>query len=214
MGMDYMERFHLIQHPLLEHKLFQLRNRYTGTKDFRKCVEEMTSLLCYEATRDIPMGERPVETPFGEIKAREIEGKTLAAVVILRAGLGMLDGVLSLVPSAKVGHIGIYKDEKTGELVRYYCKMPQDIVHRQVLLLEPILATGETTDMAVQMLENYRCYQVKLLCLVAVQQGVDFLLKRHPGLEIYCAAMDSRINEEGYIIPGIGDAGDRMFGTM
>ena len=114
----------------------------TGTKDFRKCVEEMTSLLCYEATRDIPMGERPVETPFGEIKAREIEGKTLAAVVILRAGLGMLDGVLSLVPSAKVGHIGIYKDEKTGELVRYYCKMPQDIVHRQVLLLEPILATG------------------------------------------------------------------------
>ena len=144
MGMDYMERFHLIQHPLLEHKLFQLRNKYTGTKDFRKCVEEMTSLLCYEATRDIPMGERPVETPFGEIKAKEIEGKTLAAVVILRAGLGMLDGVLSLVPSAKVGHIGIYKDEKTGELVRYYCKMPQDIVHRQVLLLEPILATGET----------------------------------------------------------------------
>ena len=212
--MDGKEKFHLIEHPLLQHKLFRLRDRSTGTKEFRKVVAEMTSLLCYEATKDIPLCEKTLETPFGEVTAREIEGKTLAAVAVLRSGLGMLDGVLSLVPSAKVGHIGIYKDRNTGQPVQYYCKMPQDIGQRQVLLLEPMLATGETAEMAVRMLENYRCYQVKLLCLVAVQQGIDYLMKRHPNVEIYCAAVDGGMNRDGYIVPGIGDAGDRMFGTV
>ena len=208
------DHIHVIQHPLMEHKLFQLRNRNTGTRDFRKCVAEMTSLLCYEATRNLPLCEKTVETPLGTMTARDIEGKTLAAVAILRSGLGMVDGILTLVPSAKVGHIGIYRDDQTDQLVQYYCKMPQDISRRQVLLLEPLLATGETTSMAVRMLENYRCTEISLLCLVASEQGIEKIRKQHPGVHIYCAAVDSRVNADGYLVPGIGDAGDRIFGTM
>ena len=207
------ERFHLIDHPLLEHKLCQLRDDNTGTKEFRFLVSEMTTLLCYEATRDIPLHDKRVKTPLGYADCKEIEGKTLAAVAILRAGLGMVDGVMTLVPSAKIGHIGIYKDETTKKPVEYYCKMPTDISSRQVLLLEPMLATGETTSYAAQIIENYRCHDIKLLCLVAHKDAVERLLKEHPTLHIYCAALDDQVNEKGFLFPGVGDAGERMFGT-
>ncbi len=176
-------------------------------------VSEMTTLLCYEATRDIPLQETQVTTPLGRANCHEIEGKTLAAVAILRSGLGMVDGVMTLVPTAKIGHIGIYKDETTKKPVEYYCKMPTDISSRQVLLLEPMLATGETTSYAAQILENYRCHDIKLLCLVAHQDAVERILREHPKVNIYCAALDDEVNERGFLVPGVGDAGERMFGT-
>lgn len=207
------ERFHLIDHPLLEHKLCQLRDQNTGTKEFRFLVSEMTTLLCYEATRDIPLREKEVTTPLGTASCHEIEGKTLAAVAILRSGLGMVDGVMTLVPTAKIGHIGIYRDETTKKPVEYYCKMPTDIASRQVLLLEPMLATGETSSYAAQIIENYRCHDIKLLCLVAHRDAVERILRDHPTVNIYCAALDDEVNERGFLVPGVGDAGERMFGT-
>ncbi len=210
---DTNERFHLIDHPLLAHKLFTLRDKNTKTKDFRTCLSEMTSILCYEATRTMPMRRVPVETPFAAMEAPDMEPGSLAAVAVLRSGLGMTEGVLTLAPFAKVGHIGIYIDKELGRPVQYYSKMPTDISNRHVLLLEPMLATGRTADYAITMLENYRCPAVSLLTIVAVQQGVDLVLERHPYVHIFAAALDSSINELGYIVPGLGDIGDRMFGT-
>lgn len=210
---DSSGSFHLIDHPLLQHKLFTLRDENTKTKDFRTCLSEMTSILCYEATRKMPMREVSVTTPFAEMKAPDMEPGSLAAVAVLRSGLGMTEGVLTLAPFTKVGHIGIYKDKESGQLVQYYSKMPLDISRRHVLLLEPMIATGETADFAIRMLENYRCPAVSLLSIVAVQQGVDLILSRHPYVNIYAAALDSGVNGDGYIVPGLGDIGDRMFGT-
>ncbi|MBQ1384527.1 MAG: uracil phosphoribosyltransferase [Firmicutes bacterium] len=207
------EGFHLIEHPLLQHKLITLRDKNTNTKDFRSCVAEITTILAYEATRDLPVCERSVETPFANMQAPDMEPGSLAAVVLLRAGLGMADGVQTLAPFVKIGHIGIYKDKETGLPVQYYSKMPTDISRRHVLLLEPMLATGETADHAIRMLENYRCPAISLITIVSVQRGIDLVLSRHPYVNIYAAAVDDKINENGYIVPGLGDIGDRMFGT-
>ncbi len=207
------EQIHLIDHPLLQHKLCQLRDQNTGVKDFRECVEEVSSLLCYEATRHLPLKEKNIQTPFGPITAREIDDKALAVVAILRAGGGMLGGVLSVLPSVKIGHIGLYRETKTHQLVEYYCKMPTDIASREVLILEPLLARGETASAAISMIKNYSCRHISFLTLVASREAVERLSKDHPDVALYCAAIDEDVNEDGYIVPGVGDAGDRIFGT-
>ena len=208
-----MEKVHILDHPLLQHKLSILRDENTGVKDFRQVVSEIATLMCYEATRDLPMEEVEIKTPITTGKFKTIAGKKLAIVPVLRAGLGMVDGILTLIPSAKVGHIGLYRDPDTLEPVEYYCKMPTDIAEREVIILDPMLATGGSASAAIQFIKNYEVKHIKLMNIIAAPEGIERVHHDHPDVDIYCAALDEKLNEHGYIIPGLGDAGDRIFGT-
>ena len=208
-----MEKVHILDHPLLQHKLSILRDENTGVKDFRQVVSEIATLMCYEATRDLPMEEVEIKTPITTGKFKTIAGKKLAIVPVLRAGLGMVDGILTLIPSAKVGHIGLYRDPDTLEPVEYYCKMPTDIAEREVIILDPMLATGGSASAAIQFIKNYEVKHVKLMNIIAAPEGIERVHHDHPDVDIYCAALDEKLNEHGYIVPGLGDAGDRIFGT-
>ena len=213
--MDYTmdTKVHVLDHPLLQHKLTILRDERTGVKEFREIVSEMSALQCYEATRDLPLADIEVKTPVDTSIFKQLSGKKLAIVPILRAGLGMVDGILSLIPSAKVGHIGLYRDPETLDPVEYYCKMPSDIAERDVIVLDPMLATGGSAIAAIQSMKNYGCKNVKLMNILAAPEGIAAVRKAHPDVEIYVTAVDSHLNDHGYIVPGLGDAGDRIFGT-
>ena len=208
-----MEKVHILDHPLLQHKLSILRDENTGVKDFRQVVSEIATLMCYEATRDLPMEEVEIKTPITTAKFKTIAGKKLAIVPVLRAGLGMVDGILTLIPSAKVGHIGLYRDPDTLEPVEYYCKMPNDIAEREVIILDPMLATGGSASAAIQFIKNYEVKHIKLMNIIAAPEGIERVQRDHPDVDIYVAAVDEKLNDHGYIVPGLGDAGDRIFGT-
>ena len=203
----------IFDHPLIQHKISLLRNKNTGSKEFRELVGEVSMLMCYEATRDLPLKEVEIETPVALAKTKVIAGRKLAFVPILRAGIGMLDGVLSMVPAAKVGHIGLYRDPQTLQPVKYYCKLPSDINEREVIVLDPMLATGGSAVAAIQMLKESGAANIKFMCIIAAPEGLAALTKAHPDVQVYCAALDERLNEHAYIVPGLGDAGDRIFGT-
>ncbi len=207
------EMVHVLDHPLLQHKLSILRNKDTGVKDFREVVGEIATLMCYEATRDLPTKTVEIETPVAKATVHVISGKKLAIVPVLRAGLGMVDGILTLIPSAKVGHIGLYRDPNTHEPVEYYCKMPDDIESRDVIILDPMLATGGSASAAIQFIKNYGCKHIKLMNIIAAPEGIERVRKDHPDVDIYVAAVDEKLNDHAYIVPGLGDAGDRIFGT-
>ena len=209
-----MSEFHLIDHPLIQHKLSIMRNKKTGSKDFRELLNEIAMLMGYELTRDLPLEEVNIETPLTKMKAKMVSGKKLAIVPILRAGLGMVDGLQSLVPVAKVGHIGMYRDPETHKPVEYYCKLPLDIEDRIVILVDPMLATGGSASDALTMLKKRGCQHIRFMCLVAAPEGVGKVQAGHPDVDIYSAALDERLNEHDYIVPGLGDAGDRIFGTL
>ena len=204
---------HVLDHPLIQHKLAILRNKKTSVKEFRELVGEIAGLMCYEATRNLPTREVEVQTPVATAKCRMLSGKKLAIVPILRAGLGMVDGILTLIPSAKVGHIGLYRDPETLAPVEYYCKMPHDIAERDVIVLDPMLATGGSAVAAIQFLKNYECRSIKLMNILAAPEGIQAVRTAHPDVDIYVAAVDEKLNDHGYIVPGLGDAGDRIFGT-
>ena len=208
-----MGKLFVMDHPLIQHKLSHMRDKNTGSKEFRELLNEISMLMAYEVTRDLPLVEVEVETPITTCKTKMLAGKKLGVVPILRAGLGMLDGVLELMPAAKVGHVGLYRDPETLDPVKYYCKMPQDIAERDVLIVDPMLATGGSADMAITKMKELGCKNIKLMILVAAPEGVRFIYERHPDVDIYCAALDDHLNENGYIVPGLGDAGDRIFGT-
>ena len=208
-----MEKVHILDHPLLQHKLSILRDENTGVKDFREVVSEIATLMCYEATRDLPLEEVEIKTPITTAKFKMISGKKLAIVPVLRAGLGMVDGILTLLPSVKVGHIGLYRDPDTLEPVEYYCKMPTDIAERDVIILDPMLATGGSASAAIQFIKNYEVKHIKLMNIIAAPEGIERVHHDHPDVDIYCAALDEKLNDHGYIVPGLGDAGDRIFGT-
>ena len=204
---------HRIDHPLLQHKLSILRDERTGVKEFREIVSEIATLECYEATRDLPLEDVEIKTPVATGTFKCLTGKKLAIVPILRAGLGMVDGILTLIPSAKVGHIGLYRDPETLAPVEYYCKMPHDIAERDVIVLDPMLATGGSAVAAIQFLKNYECRSIKLMNILAAPEGIQAVRTAHPDVDIYVAAVDEKLNDHGYIVPGLGDAGDRIFGT-
>jgi uracil phosphoribosyltransferase len=204
---------HVLDHPLLQHKLSILRDKDTGVKEFREIVGEIAGLMCYEATRDLPTREVQIETPVATATCRVLAGKKIAIVPILRAGLGMVDSIIALIPSAKVGHIGLYRDPETHHPVEYYCKMPPDISERDVLIVDPMLATGGSASAAIQFLKNYGCKSIKLMNIIAAPEGIAVVEKDHPDVDIYVAAVDEKLNENKYIVPGLGDAGDRIFGT-
>lgn len=208
-----MANVHVMDHPLILHKLSLMRDRQTGVKEFREATREIAMLMCYEATRDLPLKTIQIETPVAFAKARVISGKKIAFVPILRAGLGMLDGMLSLIPAAKVGHLGVYRDPETLKPVDYYCKLPVDIAERDVIILDPMVATGGSASAAIQTLKDKGVKHIKLICLLATPVGIEVVQKAHPEVEIFVAAIDERLNEHGYIVPGLGDAGDRIFGT-
>lgn len=209
-----MSQLHIIDHPLITHKLSIMRNKKTGSKDFRELLDEIAMLMGYEITRDLPLEDLKIETPLVAMTAKRVSGKKLAIVPILRAGLGMVDGLLRLVPVAKVGHIGMYRDEVTHEPVEYYCKMPPDIADRLVIVVDPMLATGGSAADAITLLKNkYGCTNIRLMNLVAAPEGVKRVQDEHDDVDIYVAALDECLNENAYILPGLGDAGDRIFGT-
>lgn len=208
-----MSTLHIVDHPLITHKLSIMRDKETGSKDFRQLLNEISMLMGYELTRDLPLEDVEIETPVAKMTAKTISGKKLAIVPILRAGLGMVDGLLSLVPVAKVGHIGLYRDPDTHMPVEYYCKLPFDIEERITIVVDPMLATGGSSSDALTMLKDKGCRTLKLMCLVAAPEGVKKVQEDHPDVDIYTAALDERLNEHAYIIPGLGDAGDRLFGT-
>ena len=203
----------ILDHPLVQHKVSHLRDRNTGTKEFKELVSEIATLLCYEATRDLPTEEVEIETPVAIAKTRVLSGRKLALVPILRAGLGMVDGMLTLLPAAKVGHIGLYRNEETLEPVEYYCKLPSDIAERDVMVLDPMLATGGSARDAITQIKKRGAKSIKFLAIIAAPEGLERLHTAHPDVDIYVAALDEKLNENGYIIPGLGDAGDRIFGT-
>ena len=208
-----LEKVHVLDHPLLQHKLSIIRDEKTGVKDFREIVSEIATLMCYEATRDLPLEEVEIQTPVAKAKVNVLAGKKLAIIPILRAGLGMVDGILTLIPSAKVGHIGLYRDPDTLDPVEYYCKMPTDIAERDIIILDPMLATGGSASAAIQFMKNYGCKNIKLMNILAAPEGIERVHKDHPDVDIYVAAVDEKLNDHGYIVPGLGDAGDRIFGT-
>ncbi len=208
-----MAQVMIMDHPLIQHKLSILRDVNTGCKEFRALVSEIATLLCYEATRDLPLTDINVQTPVGLAKTKTIEGKKLAFVPILRAGLGMVDGVLALVPSAKVGHIGLYRDPATLMPVEYYCKLPADIEERDVIVLDPMLATGGSAIDAISQIKKRNPRSIKFLGIIAAPEGLKALQEAHPDVDIIVAALDDHLNDHGYIVPGLGDAGDRIFGT-
>lgn len=208
-----MDKLHIINHPLIQHKLTQMRKIETGSKDFRQLLQEISVLMGYEVTRDLPMEDIEIETPITKMTGKRISGKKLAVVPILRAGLGMMDGILELVPVARVGFIGLYRDPVTHEPVEYYCKLPEDIDKRVVIVVDPMLATGGSSRDAISMLKKRGCKNIRLMCLVGVPEGVKVIRETHPDVDIYLAALDEKLNENKYIVPGLGDAGDRIFGT-
>ena len=206
-------KVHVMDHPLVAHKLTILRDKNTSVKDFRELVSEIGMLITYEATRDLPLTEREVETPICKTTAPTLKGKKFAVVPILRAGLGLVDGVLRMVPGARVGHIGLYRNEETLEPVKYFCKMPKDVAEREILIVDPMLATGGSADAAIGFMKEYGCTSIKLMVLLAAPEGIARIQKNHPDVDVYCGAVDERLNDQGYIVPGLGDAGDRIFGT-
>ncbi|MBO1678578.1 uracil phosphoribosyltransferase [Bittarella massiliensis (ex Durand et al. 2017)] len=203
----------IMDHPLIQHKISLLRDKNTSTKEFRELISEIAMLMCYEATRDLPLKAVEIETPIATAKAHIIAGRKIAFVPILRAGLGMVDGILNLVPSAKIGHVGLYRDPETLKPVEYYCKMPTDIGERDVIVLDPMLATGGSAIDAIHLVKKYGPRSVKFMCVIAAPEGLAALQEAHPDVEIYVGALDERLNENSYIVPGLGDAGDRIFGT-
>jgi uracil phosphoribosyltransferase len=208
-----MSKVTQIAHPLILHKLALIRDKNTGSKDFRELVEEVAMLMAYEVTRDIQLEEVEIETPICKTICKTLAGKKLAIVPILRAGLGMVDGMLKLIPAAKVGHIGLYRDEETLQPVEYFCKLPQDIEERDVIVTDPMLATGGSAVDAIALLKKRGARNIRLMCLIAAPEGVKAVMNSHPDVDIYVAAIDEKLNERGYIVPGLGDAGDRLFGT-
>ena len=208
-----MATVHVFDHPLIQHKLSILRDKNTGTKEFRALVNEIAGLMCYEATRDLPTEEVLVETPICTAKCRKLAGKKMAIVPILRAGLGMVDSMVDLIPSAKIGHIGLYRDPETHEPVEYYCKLPEDIGNRYVFLVDPMLATGGSAVAAIDFLKAKGCKKIVMMNIIGCPEGIKAVTEAHPDVDIYMAACDERLNEHAYIIPGLGDAGDRIFGT-
>lgn len=203
----------IFDHPLIQHKLAIIRNKDTGTKEFREIISEIATLMCFEATRDLPLMDVKVQTPIAVADAKMIAGRTLAFVPILRAGLGMVDGVLQLVPGAKVGHIGMYRDPETKEPVDYYCKLPSDIPERDVIVLDPMLATGGSAIDAVNKIKKFNPKSIKFMCILAAPEGIEAFTKVHPDVQVYCAGLDKKLDDHCYIVPGLGDAGDRIFGT-
>ncbi|MFR4351797.1 MAG: uracil phosphoribosyltransferase [Roseburia sp.] len=208
-----MSKIVVMDHPLIQHKIGIIRREETGSKDFRTLVSEIAMLMCYEATRDLKLADVEIATPICKTIAKELKGKKLAIVPILRAGLGMVDGMLTMVPAAKVGHIGLYRDPATLEPVEYYCKLPEDCANREVFVVDPMLATGGSSVAAIQMLKDKGVKNIRLMCIIAAPEGVKKMQDAHPDVDIYIGALDERLNDHGYIIPGLGDAGDRIFGT-
>lgn len=208
-----MSTLHVMDHPLIQHKVSLMRDRETGTKDFRELLEEISMLMAYEVTRDLPLKEVEIETPVCRAKTKVISGKKLAVVPILRAGLGMVDGIMSLVPAAKVGHIGLYRDPNTLEPVEYYCKLPADVEERDLIVVDPMLATGGSASAAISFIKKRGCKSIKLECLIAAPEGIARIQRDHPDVDIFVASVDEKLNDHGYIVPGLGDAGYRLFGT-
>jgi uracil phosphoribosyltransferase len=208
-----MSTVHVIDHPLIQHKLSIIRDRNTGAKEFRELVEEVSMLMAYEVTRNFTLAEVEVETPVATARCQTIAGKKIAVIPILRAGLGMVPGILKLIPTAKVGHIGVYRDPETLNPIEYFCKLPIDIIDRELIILDPMLATGGSAVAAIQFLKQRGATQIRLMCLIAAPEGIQNVQSKHPDVDIYVAAVDDRLNSHGYIIPGLGDAGDRLFGT-
>ncbi|QFF97934.1 uracil phosphoribosyltransferase [Psychrobacillus glaciei] len=208
-----MTKVFVFDHPLIQHKLTYIRDVNTGTKEFRELVDEVATLMAFEITRDLPLEETEVETPVQKTKSKVLAGKKLGIVPILRAGIGMIDGILKLIPAAKVGHIGLYRDPETLQPVEYYVKLPADVADRDFILVDPMLATGGSAIEAVNSLKKRGAIHIKFMCLIAAPEGVEALQKAHPDVDIYIAALDEKLNDHGYIVPGLGDAGDRLFGT-
>ena len=208
-----MATVHEMDHPLIKHKLALMRDKTTGVKEFREAAAEIAMLMCYEATRDLPLKEITIETPVAEARVQVISGKKIALVPILRAGLGMVEGILEMIPAAKVGHIGLYRNEETLEPVEYYCKLPSDIAERDVIVLDPMLATGGSARDAITQIKKRGARSIKFIGIIAAPEGLKALHEAHPDVDIYVAALDEKLNEKGYIVPGLGDAGDHIFGT-
>ena len=206
-------KVHIFDHPLIQHKLSLMRDKNTGAKEFRELLEEISMLMVYEVTRDLPTEEVEIETPICKTRPRQLRGKKIGIVPILRAGLGMVDGVTKLVPAARIGHIGLYRDPSTLQPVEYYCKLPADSENRELLVLDPMLATGGSASAAIGFLKQRNCHNIRLVCLIAAPEGIERVQRDHPDVSIYVAACDEKLNEHGYIVPGLGDAGDRLFGT-
>lgn len=203
----------IMDHPLIQHKIGLIRRKETGTKDFRQAISEIAMLICYEATRELKLDDVEIETPICKATAKELRGKKMAIVPILRAGLGMVDGVLELIPAAKVGHIGLYRDPETLNPVEYYCKLPADCAEREVFVVDPMLATGGSSVAAIQLLKDKGCKNIHFMCIIAAPEGVKKMQETHPDVDMYIGSLDEKLNSHGYIVPGLGDAGDRIFGT-
>ena len=203
----------IMDHPLIQHKIGYIRRKETGTKDFRQTISEIAMLICYEATRNLKLDEVEIETPLCKTMVKTLKGKKLAIIPVLRAGLGMVDGMLTMIPTAKVGHIGLYRDHDTLQPVEYYCKIPPDCDEREVFVVDPMLATGGSSTVAIQMLKDKGCKNVHYMCIIAAPEGIKRMQDDHPDVNIYAGALDEKLNEIGYILPGLGDAGDRIFGT-
>ncbi|MDE1506486.1 uracil phosphoribosyltransferase [Ligilactobacillus salivarius] len=208
-----MGKFQVLDHPLIQHKLSIIRDKNCGTREFRQCVNEIAELMVYEVSRDMPLEDVEVETPITEATTKRLAGKKVVVVPILRAGIGMVDGILELIPAAKVGHIGMYRDEETLQPHEYFVKMPDDLENREMIIVDPMLATGGSAIMAVDALKKRGAKSIKFVCLVAAPEGVKAFREAHPDVDIYSASLDEYLNEDGYIVPGLGDAGDRLFGT-
>lgn len=208
-----MAKVVIMDHPLIQHKIGFIRRKDTGTKDFRQTISEIAQLICYEATRDLELKDVEIETPICKATVKELAGKKLAIIPILRAGLGMVDGMLELIPAAKVGHIGLYRDPETHEPVEYYCKLPEDCGEREVFVVDPMLATGGSSVAAIQMLKDKGCKKIHFMCIIAAPEGIKKMQEAHPDVDMYVGALDDHLNEHAYIVPGLGDAGDRIFGT-
>ena len=208
-----MGKIVVMDHPLIQHKIGIIRREETGSKDFRTLVSEIAMLMCYEATRDLKLTDVEINTPICKTTVKELKGKKLAVVPILRAGLGMVEGMLELIPAAKVGHIGMYRDPETAEPIEYYCKLPADCANREVFVVDPMLATGGSSSAAIQMLKDKGVKNIRLMCIIAAPEGVKKMQEDHPDVDVYIGALDDHLNEHGYIVPGLGDAGDRIFGT-
>ncbi len=208
-----MSKVIVLDHPLIQHKVGVIRRVETSSKDFRTIVSEIAKLMCFEATRDLKLEDVEIDTPICKTTVKQLQGKKLAVVPILRAGLGMVDGMLDIIPNAKVGHIGLFRDPETKEPVEYYCKLPEDCGEREVFVVDPMLATGGSGAAAVEMLKKHGCKNIRFMCLIAAPEGVKRMQEAHPDVDIYIAALDEKLNENAYIIPGLGDAGDRIFGT-
>lgn len=208
-----MSKVVVMDHPLIKHKIGLIRRKTTGTNEFRRIISEIAELICYEATRDLELKDVEIETPITKTVVQELKGRKLCVVPILRAGLGMVDGMLELIPAAKVGHIGLYRDPETLKPVEYYCKLPADIAERDIFVVDPMLATGGSSAAAIQMLKDKGCKHIHFMCIIAAPEGIEAVQKAHPDIDIFIGTVDERLNEDGYIVPGLGDAGDRIFGT-